>query len=254
MPRAAPAAAPAPARRARPAARRRPAAPPAVAHEEEEEIHLGVDDDEAPILDTDEPVAAPEKPVLDLDLDAGMGDDLAAQFIDDDDLSAPAAEDSVAIEEELVLDEDAAPLSGLEEAVEEEIRATASPGIADDLGLEEDIDFEAAEPPPPPTVAPLAARHVAERAPDADAPDELAQILGEVDSYISLGFVDDAKEALREARRALRRPPGPRREARRARHRPGRGRPEDEAGLATSASDPFESLDLGRAEEPAAAP
>ena len=49
-------------------------------------------------------------------------------------------------------------------------------------------------------MTPLAARPSLADEPETNAPPELARVLDEVDSYISLGFVDDAKEALREAR------------------------------------------------------
>jgi tetratricopeptide (TPR) repeat protein len=237
----APAAAPAPAPRAA-------AAPPAV-HEDEEEIHLGVEDEEVPILDTAAP--APE-PALDLDLDVEGGEEeLAGRFIDDEE-PAPAAAPAPVADDDLVIDEAGEPLAGLEEAVEEEIRATPSQAAAGDaglgLGLEEDIDFEAEAPALPP-VAPLAARHV-ETAPAADAPDELAQIFSEVDSYISLGFVDDAKEALRDARRSF--PDHPAIDAKLAEL--GIDLAEEEAPAAAAAADPLEDLALGGAlsEEPAA--
>ncbi|HUG54440.1 MAG TPA: tetratricopeptide repeat protein [Vicinamibacteria bacterium] len=60
-----------------------------------------------------------------------------------------------------------------------------------------------ARPPAPPTPpaperpAPLAAKP-APSAPTSGVPPDLARVLEEVDSYVSLGFVDDAKEALRE--------------------------------------------------------
>jgi pilus assembly protein FimV len=54
-------------------------------------------------------------------------------------------------------------------------------------------------PPPPPKKAPLVAKPVAP-SPTAKGgiPPELQRILDEVESYVSLGFVDDAKEALGE--------------------------------------------------------
>jgi pilus assembly protein FimV len=58
----------------------------------------------------------------------------------------------------------------------------------------------AAPPPPPPQrKAPLVAKAVASPAPaKGGVPPELQRILDEVESYVSLGFVDDAKEALGE--------------------------------------------------------
>jgi tetratricopeptide (TPR) repeat protein len=255
------AARPAPAAPAAPPPRPAAPPPPAIAEQEdEEEIHLGVDDDEVPILDTDEPAALESSGGLGLDLDGGDAgaDELNAQFIDDEPPAPPAharPAPSVDLEEDLVLEEDlGSALPGLEEAVEEEIRSTASAPAVDDLALEEDIDFEAEEPAHPPAVAPLAARHVESAPAVSDAPDELAQILGEVDSYISLGFVDDAKEALREARRSF--PDHPAIEAKLAELGMDLAEPEEEAvAPAPAASDPFESLDLGGGDEaPAEAP
>jgi pilus assembly protein FimV len=58
----------------------------------------------------------------------------------------------------------------------------------------------AAPPPPPPSrKAPLVAKAVPAPAPaNGGVPPELQRILDEVESYVSLGFVDDAKEALGE--------------------------------------------------------
>jgi tetratricopeptide (TPR) repeat protein len=239
-----PAAPPAPAPRA--------AAPPPAAHEDEEEIQLGVDEEEVPVLDTDEPETA-AAPSLDLDLEVdAAGDDLSAQFIDDEEPApARAARPAVVPDTDLVVDEGPEALAGLEEAVEEEIRSSPPPAVADDLGglgLEEDIDFEAAEAEAPalPAVAPLEARHV-ETAPATDAPDELAQVLSEVDSYISLGFVDDAKEALREARRAF--PDHPAIEAKLAEL----GIDLAEEAPEAAASDPLAGFDVGGG-EPAESP
>jgi tetratricopeptide (TPR) repeat protein len=246
-PAARPAAAPA-------AARAAAVPPPPAAHDEEEEIHLGVGDEEMPVLDTDASTAEPEpSAVLDLDLDGGE-EELTAHFIEEEEEAAPpsppraaAPPPALEIEEDLVLEEEGTPLPGLEEAVEEEIRATPP---AAEAGFEEDIDFDVAEPAPAPAVAPLAARHV-EAAPTTGAPPELARILEEVDSYISLGFVDDAKEALREARREFEDHPAL--EARIAElgidmaEAPG-----EEPGRA--AADPFEELDLSAPEAPAAEP
>jgi tetratricopeptide (TPR) repeat protein len=54
-------------------------------------------------------------------------------------------------------------------------------------------------PPPPPRKAPLVAKPAAASGPaKAGVPPELQKILDEVESYVSLGFVDDAKEALGE--------------------------------------------------------
>lgn len=74
---------------------------------------------------------------------------------------------------------------------EAEIGADLGSGLAEELSLGEP------ELPPPP--APLRAAPRPASTPAAAAlPADLQRVLDEVDSYISLGFVDDAKDALRE--------------------------------------------------------
>ena len=255
------AAAPAPARAAAPAAPTRAAAPaPPAAAEDEEEIHLGVEDDEdIPVLDTDEDVPAPAPPAasraaaakpapaaepdLDLGIDLEDEEELSAQFIDDEE-PAPAPPPAAArrpappappVEEEILLEEDT---------------SAASPVL--DAGFEEDLDFEAAA---PQTVTPLAARPSQADERETDAPPELARVLDEVDSYISLGFVDDAKEALREARQRFAEHP-----ALAAKltelgiDLAADDTAEHEAGLAGEAErDPMDDLDLGAGEADARA-
>jgi tetratricopeptide (TPR) repeat protein len=180
-------------------------APPPLASEaeDEEEIHLGVDEDEdIPVLETEEevhrpapvapkaaakPAAKPPAPEPDIDLGLDLDDEeeLSTQFIDDEEPApapplrrAPPAPAPPVVEEDFLLEED-------------------TPSPLEDAGFEEDLDFEAMA---PQTVTPLAARPSQADEPETNAPPELARVLDEVDSYISLGFVDDAKEALREAR------------------------------------------------------
>jgi tetratricopeptide (TPR) repeat protein len=192
-----PARAPAPAPTAAPAARpaANPAAPPArapkapaadegelmfeehvapIASTDEEEISLDVEESEAAAP------AAAEDTSIDLGVDVGGDEDLPARFFEDDAAAAaPPAHDELAIE--------------------------SSP--ADDLVLEE----EPAPPPPPPPLKAAPARPVAAKAPAAPAkaaakaapggpvvPADLQRVLEEVEQYVSLGFIDDAKEALRE--------------------------------------------------------
>jgi tetratricopeptide (TPR) repeat protein len=216
----APAAAAAPARAAAAPARTASPAPPPVVEEEEdeEEIHLGVEDDDDVVLDTGEdvrppaqppkaaarpaapPAPAPPEPDIDLGIDLDGEEDLSGQFIDDEEEPkpappppapaarrpsppappaprAPAPPPPVVAEDDFLLEEEAAPVT--------------------DAGFEEDLDFDV---PAPQTVTPLSARPSQLDEPETDAPPELARVLDEVDSYISLGFVDDAKEALHEIR------------------------------------------------------
>jgi len=173
--------------------------PPAAEVEDEEEIQLGVDDDEdVPVLDTDQDVhrpapaahktaAKPAEPDLDLGIDLEGEEELSAQFIDDEE---PPPAPPVAHRKPAA----AAPLADEELVLEED---TAAPAVELEAGFEEDLDFEAAA---PQAVTPLAARPSQADERETDAPPELARVLDEVDSYISLGFVDDAKEALREVR------------------------------------------------------
>ena len=239
-------------RAAAPASRPAPAPPPpALEVEDEEEIHLGVDEDEdVPVLDTDDdvrPTAAAQKtaanvPADDGDIDLGIDlegeEELSAQFIDDEEPPPPVTHRKPAApvplaDEELILEEEmAAPIES----------GAASSGL--DAGFEEDLDFEAA---PPQTVTPLAAKPSPAEEPDTSAPPELARVLDEVDSYISLGFVDDAKEALREIRQRF--PDHPALVAKLAElgiDLAADDTAEHEAGLARAAErDPLDDLDLG---------
>lgn len=173
---------------ARPAAK--PAAPPAAAAKAppvdedeltfEEHAPLASTDEEEISLDVEESEAAPaaaEDTSIDLGVEVGGDEDLPVRFFEDEAGAATPA-DELAIE--------------------------SSP--ADDLVLEE----EPAPPPPPPLRA-APPRPVAARAPAAPAkaaakappagpavPADLQRVLEEVEQYVSLGFIDDAKEALRE--------------------------------------------------------
>jgi len=196
-PEAAPAkAAPAPAPAAKaPAAKvpARPAAPAPPADEgelmlEEQAAPLVTGEEEEISLEVEEqPEAAAAAPVDETSIDLGVeveGDqEMPARFFEDE---APAG---------------AAPAS-------EEIALESSAG--EDLVLEE----EPAPPPPPPPLplkvaapkpaparpAPPPAKAPPPRAAPAGpaVPADLQRVLEEVEQYVSLGFIDDAKEALRE--------------------------------------------------------
>jgi len=229
-PAPAPAKAPAPAAAPAVKAPARPAAPPAPAAKappvdegelvlDEQAAPLATSDEEEISLDVEEQpeTATAPAPVddasIDLGVEVGGDEELPARFFEDE---AGAG---------------AAP------AVHEEIAIESSP--ADDLVLEE----EPAPPPPPPPLkaarpkpvaAPPAPRAPARAAPAKAAPvgpavpADLQRVLEEVEQYVSLGFIDDAKEALREVS---------------ARHP---GHPAIQAQLA--------QLGLDLAEEPEAAP
>jgi tetratricopeptide (TPR) repeat protein len=205
--RAAPAAAPAAARPA-PVAAKAPAPPPppVVAEPPEEEIPLEVEEGglEEPAL---EPEAESELQNLDLEIEPG-GDELTGQFVEEDEAAASP-------EEDLVLDPPA-PDGGLgfEEPVFEEPPpppppkpaprpvAPAVKPAAPAPSKPSRIAPKAAAPlpaPPAPRRAPLQAKPAAP-APSAKGgvPPELQKVLDEVASYVSLGFVDDAKEVLAE--------------------------------------------------------
>jgi pilus assembly protein FimV len=183
----APVAPPAPpaAPKAAPAARAAvppPAPPPLALVEEEEEIHVHVEDD-----------AASEAP-----LDLGFADVAEPVAL------APAAPPSPAGDIGLTFDQDeesaAGPLGG-------------GNLFGDETASDVDLPFEAGEaqedvavfapptppPPPPPLVAARAAAKP--RASQAPAlPPDLKRVLDEVEEYVSLGFVDDARDSLREVR------------------------------------------------------
>ncbi len=193
-------AAPAPTPRPEPAPAP-PAPPPPVALEEEislegqeEPFSLAVEEEEISI-DLGEPrsgeTEAPpaEAPVaVDLVLEEEVLEEqeLPPQFVDE-----TPVESDVLIETEV------------EETPAPEVMLEAEPepaGGTFDLGLEEELSlagaFEPEAPPPAPAV-PLT-RAPAPVSPHAALPGELARALEEVEQYVSLGFVDDARDALRE--------------------------------------------------------
>jgi len=239
-------AAPAPA----PARAAAPSPPPAVVEEqfalgEEEEIPLGGEEDISIGVEEPAPKAAAAAPAeeesLDLDQELAGGQDLPAQFIDEEP-AAPAAEEEVSIGfDEATLD---APVAA-------EAPAEVAFGMEDEFPLDEPAPAPAPPPParaaapsapakpapaakavppakpaPPPArpaprveappsrpparaaappksppaelrAAPLVAKAPG-GPPTGKIPADLVRLLEEVESYVSLGFVDDAKEALRE--------------------------------------------------------
>lgn len=159
---------------------------PALEEEEiafaEEEIPLEVEESG---LEPPASEAAPASEFASFDLEQEVAGDLPPQFIDDEP-AVPAEEPlpPFVVESETPPAEDAFPL--------DEAPASGPPLAADEFPLDE-------SPPPPPSPAPLRAaapRPVAAVA--GDVPADLQKVLDEVDSYLSLGFVDDAREALAE--------------------------------------------------------
>lgn len=149
----------------------------------EEEIPLEVEESglETPASD---PASASE--FASFDLEQEVAGELPSQFIDDE--PTTAAEESVAPIAEAPAPAPAEDTFPLDEA------PAPDPGpAADEFPLDE-------PPPPPPSPAPLRAappRAVAASV-AGDVPADLQKVLDEVDSYLSLGFVDDAREALAE--------------------------------------------------------
>jgi tetratricopeptide (TPR) repeat protein len=247
------------------------AAPPAPAAPAVEEEEFALDEEEIPLGEREEEVsrgaesgapAAPaeasavEEESLDLDQELASGHDLPSQFIDEEPLAPPAAEEvdipfgldepveepaapapparaakgappppaiaqeeeiGFGVEEEFPLDEAPAPAPAPREVKPAARPAPPAPSppaaragaaAAPARGAASAAARPAAPAPPPSAppppapaaelrAAPLAAKP-APAAPAGGVPAELARVLEEVDSYVSLGFVDDAKEALRE--------------------------------------------------------
>ena len=143
---------------------------------DEEEISLDVEEQ----AEAAAPAPA-EETSIDLGVEVGGDQEMPARFFEDEAAAAPASE---------------------------EIAIESSPG--EDLVLEE--EEPAPHPPPPPLKAappkPAPARPAPAAAPSKAAPPrapaapavpaDLQRVLEEVEQYVSLGFIDDAKEALRE--------------------------------------------------------
>jgi tetratricopeptide (TPR) repeat protein len=188
--------APAPAPVAKPAAKPVAVPPPAPAPAAEES-ELMFEEQVAPIVSSDdeeeisleveehEPAApAEEETSIDLGVEVGGDEELPARFFDDETgagAAAPAAEAEFAVESS----------SGDELALEEEPAPPPPPA-----------PLKAAPAPrPAPAKAPAAApsRTAPAKAPAVSGvPADLQRVLEEVEQYVSLGFIDDAKEALRE--------------------------------------------------------
>jgi tetratricopeptide (TPR) repeat protein len=190
----------------------------------EEELPLAAEE-ELPLAAEEEiPLAAEEE----VPLPAGGEEEIPLGAEAEEEIPLAGAGDELPVapeaEEELPLDLEAAaepplaePELGLEGAVPEpSLDASAELGLAgaepaaaagEDLGFPGDelpgLPGLEAPPPPEPVPAPVAAPAPLRAAPKAVAPApavpvEIQKVLAEVDSYMSLGFVDDARDALRE--------------------------------------------------------
>jgi pilus assembly protein FimV len=151
-----------------------PAAPVAAAPSPPEELDIPVDVEPPPaeepelqLLELEEPAEAqePERPLFDEQELAAEGAELQSDFIDVDErpAAAPAPE----------------PGAGAPEDVFDLSEPEAPAGPAHAGGL--------ASPTTPPAPPPM-----------AGVPEDLQRVLGDVEQYVSLGFVEDAKEALSE--------------------------------------------------------
>jgi tetratricopeptide (TPR) repeat protein len=161
---------------------------PAAEEEVEAEVDIAVDLEEGGI---EAPAEAVEEASFDLDVEDASAGELPDQFVEEPEPIA-VEEASPAVSEPAP---EAAEISL--EAPEEEISLEAT----DEPVIEEPV--EAPEPPPPPAPrarpTPVRAKPPAPAAPARPRlPPDLQKTLDEVDSYVSLGFVDDAKDALRE--------------------------------------------------------
>jgi tetratricopeptide (TPR) repeat protein len=218
----APASAPSPAPPV-PAARVAPSAPPAAAPvrppqpvlDEEEEIPLVVEEDVHEALANTDEIALPEEfPGLEADLPspapaaATDADSEELEVAFGDAFAPPAAAPARAAEQPPAFGDDetfalgdaladAGGPDGLDFGLDR-----SGPGAEDELSLDDLADDgEALAAPPAPGTDALFETEDAAPAPAAEPalPPDLARILDEVADYLSLGFVDDARDALREA-------------------------------------------------------
>jgi tetratricopeptide (TPR) repeat protein len=144
------------------------------APEPEEDISVSVDLEEAGI---EEPEAAEaELPALDLGVE-DAGEEMPARFVEE----APEPE------------AEAAPPPEPEPPALAELEEELTLG-----GPQEELPAPEPPPPPPPAAAPLKAAPAKAAPAPSGLPVDLQKVLDEVESYISLGFVDDAKDALQE--------------------------------------------------------
>lgn len=181
----------------------------------EEEVSLAGAEEEIP-LEVEEGGLEAEGELPTLEATAEVGFDAAPA----EDELAFAAEPAVAEptpgEDELGLASEELPLESIEEAPAsdelgvggDDLEALGEPALAaeePELPEPELPEPELPEPEPEPVVPQVVPLRAAAAAPAATpagpaVPADLRKVLDEVDSYMSLGFVDDAKDALREVR------------------------------------------------------
>ncbi len=143
---------------------------PAEAAEIDEDIALDVEEeDEGEEGGTEATPTPDEPPSIELGLEDDGGE-LQAQFIEEEAPEVLAAPEPAPVEEEQAFS-----LGVSDEEVEEASFGAPEAGVAAPLVV----------------AAPV-------RAADSGLPAELQKVLGEVEEYVSLGFVDDAREALRD--------------------------------------------------------
>jgi pilus assembly protein FimV len=215
------------------APRREPAPAPRPPEPVEEEIPLEVEEGglEGPALDQ---VPEPDLQALDLGMESGTEGELSAQFLEEEpsEAAAPATEVDVPVEVEGAGELEEEISLGFEEGkpepppppppkpaparpAPEPRRAVPAPPppaaaaprpvappprpAAPPAKPSRIVPRAAALPmPPPPPKKPAPPAKAPPAPPPAGIPAELQKVLEEVESYISLGFVDDAKEALNE--------------------------------------------------------
>ncbi len=162
----------------------RPAATPAIAPEPEaiieEAPEIALSESEAPAVEVEEDIS------LDVEEEAAEVEEGGIE-------AAPAAEESAPLE--LGLEDEGGSLAP--QFVEEEPVAVEGE-LGPDLVAEEPPPALSFEPAPPPPPAPLPKPPPAPKPSLPGLPADLQKVLGEVEEYVSLGFVDDAREALRE--------------------------------------------------------
>ncbi|MCU0241530.1 MAG: tetratricopeptide repeat protein [Vicinamibacteria bacterium] len=214
-----------------PPPRPQPAPPPPPApFAAEEEISLEVEEEAFPApMDLRQPAPRQEMESFDLEGEIGGPGEISPQFIDEEppppprtpaadqgfdlesviDIETPAAE-----EEEISLSLDGPPAVEMPPEqraepsfVEEELPLSMEPAAEEELSLDSLVSapsFAPPPPPPPPPPAPVRAAAPPLRAPEPppvpvkpSLPADLQKLLDDIDTYVSLGFIENAKDILR---------------------------------------------------------
>ena len=146
---------------------------PLIGTDQEEDISLEVEEEEEAEVEEAGIEATPreeEPPAIELGLE-DEGGEFQAQFVEEE----PLVEEVAASETPVV-----------------EEQPAFSPGLAEEQG------FSIGAPEPEPAVAAPLVAAIPPRAAESGLPADLHRALGEIEEYVSLGFVDDAREALRD--------------------------------------------------------